>query len=204
MGGFAGGTCGSLPREGACSFPCGAVGRRRNLWSTMFFSLGAFGSQEEHLGGFGSQEEPVVRCPERAPVLFLEGLSVAGGTCGSRERPRSFLWGPLGRRRNLWGALGRRRNLWLAAQRERLFFSLGGFRSQEEPVVRCTERAPVLFLGVLLFIGSSTWHLLQAVQLSSVCFDHGTWKTKVSCCRQVERNQEEETHSTRSQHTVNM
>jgi len=135
---------------------------------------------------------------------FLEGLSVAGGTCGSRERTCSFLWGPLGRRRNLWGALGRRRNLWLAAQRERLFFSLGGFRSQEEPVVRCTERAPVLFLGVLLFIGSSTWHLLQAVQLSSVCFDHGTWKTKVSCCRQVERNQEEETHSTRSQHTVNM
>ena len=38
------------------------------------------------MGGFPSQEEPGVRCPERVPVLFMEGLSVAGGTCGSRER----------------------------------------------------------------------------------------------------------------------
>ncbi len=62
---------------------------------------------------------------------FLEGLSVAGGTCGSRERTCSFLWGPLGRRRNLWGAL------------------------QEEPVARCPERGPVLFLAWLSALGGT-------------------------------------------------
>ena len=62
---------------------------------------------------------------------FLEVLSVAGGTCGSRERTCSFLWGPLGRRRNLWGAL------------------------QEEPVARCPERAPVLFLAGLSVVGGT-------------------------------------------------
>jgi hypothetical protein len=111
----AGGTYGSLPREGACSFP----------W------------------GIRSQEESEVRCAERAPILFLEGLSVAGGTCGSRERPRSFLWGPLGRRRNLR----------FAAQRGRLFFSLRGCRSQEEPVV--PENDHVLFFGGLWVAGGT-------------------------------------------------